>query len=589
MKTEKLLHCPNGMYVEESRGRRRISAPIEVVAFAHYEHKDGFVAVIRFEVDNAITYILCPRSVLRKSGMLLDLLDDGGFDGPLDRRDRQLLMKHLAAAKPAQRWVILRRTGWWGETYVLADRAYGPEAEQVFHEAAFCGRGFSVAPGSTSPATSMLGSAAYLGSADSLENWKAIVAAPVSGSSRIILCTLSALTAPLMLPLGLENGGFHFYGGSSAGKTTGGLLARSVFGRAVRAELTHWRGTEAGTETIAMESCDLLLVLDEIAQLDADQSKGGKRAREIVFHLCSGQPKARYGKFNQQLQNPTWRTFILSNGVAPLFDLATAAGLTRDAGDNVRLIDVPLAGDRTSIFDLEPLDSAEGEALCRELENAVGTRCYGTAGPALIEQFVENRDEHLRLLEAWMDDFVALAGVPETQNGGWERRFARRFAACYAVGLLAIKLDILPWSEELVQKAVVACYRDARQAIPSADTMLKEGLQRLRVRLDAAKIVDLREGCQEAMPEEVDDADGFRRSLEPKKSFFAITPDVFRSWFGDAQQLQLVLNDLDSEGLLMRQRSRTDIFTKQVKIAETGRKAYYYCLRGRVIRWLEKQ
>ena len=90
--------------------------------------------------------------------------------------------------------------------------------------------------------------------------------------------------------------------------------------------------------------------------------------------------------------------------------------------------------------------------------------------------------------------------MPETQNGGWERRFARRFAACYAVGLLAIKLDILPWSEELVQKAVVACYRDARQAMPNADAVLKVGLERLRVGLDAAQILDARKGRQKVTP-----------------------------------------------------------------------------------------
>jgi putative DNA primase/helicase len=392
-----------------------------------------------------------------------------------------------------------------------------------------------------------------------------------------------------MLPLRLENGGFHIYGGSSAGKTTGALHNRSVWGRAVRAELTHWRATEAGTETIAMENCDLLLILDEIAQLDGDQSKGGKRAREIVFHLCSGQPKARQGRFNQQLQSPTWRIFVLSTGVAPLNDLATAAGLTRDAGDNVRLIDVPLAGDRTSIFDLEPLDPVDGETRCRELEDAVGTRCYGTAGPAFIERFVENRDEYIRLLEGWMAEFVGLAGVPETQNGGWERRFVRRFAACYAVGLLAIKLDILPWSEELVQEAVVACYRDARQAIPSADAVLKVGLERLGDGLDTAEIIDTREGHPKATLRQIKNADGFRRSLTPKKSFFAIKPDVFRAWFDDAQQLQLVLNKLDTEGMLMRQPSRTDNFTKQVKIAKIEGKAYYYCVRGRIYRCLKQQ
>ena len=113
--------------------------------------------------------------------------------------------------------------------------------------------------------------------------------------------------------------------------------------------------------------------------------------------------------------------------------------------------------------------------------------------------------------------------------------------------------------------------------------------RRLRVGLEAAQIVDTRKVLPKATPEEIDDAGGFRRSLEPNKSFFAIKPDVFRAWFDDAQQLQLVLNKLDTEEMLMRQPSRTDTFTKQVKIAEAGGKAYYYCMYRRVIGWLEKQ
>ena len=116
--------------------------------------------------------------------------------------------------------------------------------------------------------------------------------------------------------------------------------------------------------------------------------------------------------------------------------------------------------------------------------------------------------------------------------------------------------------------------------------VLKEGLQRLRVGLDAAQILDAREGLDGIDTEEIAKADGFRRSLESKKSFLAIKPDAFRAWFDDAQQLQLVLNKLDSEEMLMRQPSRTDTFTKQVKIAEAGGKAYYYCMRWRIRRWL---
>ena len=44
MKHEKLRLCPDGVYVEEPTGKRRISAPIEVVAFGQYEHlKDPLI------------------------------------------------------------------------------------------------------------------------------------------------------------------------------------------------------------------------------------------------------------------------------------------------------------------------------------------------------------------------------------------------------------------------------------------------------------------------------------------------------------------------------------------------------------------
>lgn len=301
MKHEKLRLCPDGVYVEESTGKRRISARIEVVAFGQYEHSTTFVAIIRFDVGDTSSYFVCPRSVLRKPGVLLTDLDDRGFDWPLDRQDRQLLLKYLAAAKPSKQWTILRRTGRWENTYVLPNRAYGPKADQVCHEAALYGHGIGIGISNGSLAASLLGSAAYIGSAGTLEDWKITVAVRLSGSSRSILVILSAFTASLMHALDLENGGFHLFAFSSAGKTSAALYGRSVFGRAIRSELTTWKTTEAGSETIAMENCDLLLILDEIAQLDGDPVKAAKRAREIVFHLCSGQPKARQKGFNQQL------------------------------------------------------------------------------------------------------------------------------------------------------------------------------------------------------------------------------------------------------------------------------------------------
>ena len=90
------------MYVEEPTGRRRISAPIEVIAFAQYENTDSFVAIIRFDVGEATAYIICPLSDLRKSGILSDLLVNKGYDLPLDQDDRQLVLYYLSAASPSR-------------------------------------------------------------------------------------------------------------------------------------------------------------------------------------------------------------------------------------------------------------------------------------------------------------------------------------------------------------------------------------------------------------------------------------------------------------------------------------------------------
>jgi hypothetical protein len=54
-------------------------------------------------------------------------------------------------------------------------------------------------------------------------------------------------------------------------------------GRAVRSELTTWKATEAVSETTAIENCDLLLVPDEIAQLDAGRGTGGKNECATSF------------------------------------------------------------------------------------------------------------------------------------------------------------------------------------------------------------------------------------------------------------------------------------------------------------------
>jgi uncharacterized protein (DUF927 family) len=120
-------------------------------------------------------------------------------------------LPRLLVEAPTERRVrCVDRPGWHAGAFVLPERTIaGSIDEQLILQTR------AIAPAQTS---------------GSLEDWQLEVGAVCASSSRLTFALSAALAAPLLHIAGVENGGFHFRGPSSIGKTTMLKVAASLWG-----------------------------------------------------------------------------------------------------------------------------------------------------------------------------------------------------------------------------------------------------------------------------------------------------------------------------------------------------------------------
>jgi putative DNA primase/helicase len=110
----------------------------------------------------------------------------------------------------------------------------------------------------------------------------------------------------LLKPTHQEGGGFHIYGDSSKGKSTGMAVACSVFGDEIFKQ--SWRATSNGLEAASAMANDSLLALDEISECNP------KEIGAVVYALANGSGKQRANKNGRARAVTHWRIAVLSNG-----------------------------------------------------------------------------------------------------------------------------------------------------------------------------------------------------------------------------------------------------------------------------------
>lgn len=410
-----------------------VCAPLMVQARTRDDSANGWGYLLEFsDPDGNPKQWAMPVAMLSGEGAeWAARLADMGLEIAHGPAARNRVGQYIKGRRVTERATCTDRVGWHGGAYVLPNGCIG-EAE---------GRRYVF--------QSEAGMEDTFRQRGDLDTWRATVAAPCVGNSRFVFAVSCAFAGALLLPAGVESGGFHFRSGSSQGKTSALRIAASVWGRPDYVK--RWRTTDNALEATAVQHSDGLLILDEIAQLDA------AKAGECAYMLANEQEKGRNTRGGLNRRQRTWRLLFLSSGEVSLSTHMAEAGKRVMAGQEVRMVDIPLDAGQ-GMGGVEALHGHATPGALVEAMTGAAARCYGVAGRSWLEWACSHQAGLAERLAAMVDELRA----DMLPNGGGEqvRRVARRFALVAAAGELASEAGITGWPAGTASAGVRRCFDD---------------------------------------------------------------------------------------------------------------------------------
>lgn len=352
--------------------------------------------------------------------------------------------------------------------------------------------------------------------AGTLDGWREHIAAKASGNPVLVLAISLAFAGPLLEPLGLEGGGVHLRGASSAGKSTALRVAASVWG--APGFVGSWRATANGLESVAAVANGTLLALDEMGEVS------GRDAGAAAYMLANGRGKSRASRSGAARASACWTVLFLSTGEIGLADKMAEAGERARAGQAVRLIDIAADGRAFGIFD-DIHGAAGGARFADDLKRAAAEN-HGKAGPTFVEMLLQDMERHRAGLRTLIQEIAAvLISKFDLEGDGQSTRVAHRLALIGAAGELATQFGITGWSKGEASEAVMEALRlwlDGRGG--SGPSEAREAIRRTRdfiCRHGASRFERLGEDGL-ILGQIVHDRAGWM-----DKEYFYITPDVW--------------------------------------------------------------
>jgi uncharacterized protein (DUF927 family) len=378
-----------------------------------------------------------------------------------------------------------------------------------------------------------------------LADWKREIGNSVSPHTLLVFGICAAFAGPLLMPAGVVGLGVHFYGKSSLGKTTLLQCATSVWssGSESGKYLTNWQSTPNALEILAMLASDTTLPVDEMSAGDPD------KVFEIVYRILNGVGRSRLNANASLREIPTWRVTVISTGEKSMKEKLAERGRKALAGQEVRLINVPV-GDNGVLIDHDK----PGEVIDR-LKAAAGT-FYGTAGPAFVRRLTSdpNRykpEEIRRRAHAIRAGWVTQDASPEVGRAAWS------FAVVALAGELAIEFGIVDWAPGAAQaaaKAVFDSWVEERggQATSASDEDLRATLRKT-VLAEAARFTNV-EDLRDARGQEIElRASGKRLGFvkgRGKERKWLFSYDTWNEVFGGEQRGAAAIKLFAADGFL---------------------------------------
>lgn len=364
------------------------------------------------------------------------LLNEGLRVGS-SRKAKERLSDFIQASNPPVRARCVNRPGWHGGAYVDVAGAIGaPDGEEIILQTgADWPRGVE--------------------SSGTLEDWKSQIGQHCRQNPLLLFAASVAFAAKLLFPLRLENAGFHLRGTSSKGKTTLIQVAASVEGDGAEKGgfIENWRATANGLEAVCERHNDSILPIDELAQCDP------RVAAEAAYLIANGQGKGRMNRTVTARRRASWRTVTLSSGEISLAGHVLQAGKRVRAGQEVRLLDMPIGKRQFGVFD-SVNGFSSGQAFADHLKVAAG-QFYGIPGREFVRKLIADDPDFSQIRIAFSiflsDDIAKLAPAGSSSE---VTRAAAKFGLVAFAGETATAYGLTGWEEGDAKSAAIELFKE---------------------------------------------------------------------------------------------------------------------------------
>jgi putative DNA primase/helicase len=395
-----------------------ICSPLTIDYQTHDIHGNNYGRLLTFTNTTGVKrHWAMPMELLAGDGTALqkELLSMGVAIAPTQRA--KLFMQYLQWAPPKNTKRCVLQVGWADKSFVFPDLVIGSD-DIIFQSAHRSLEAF--------------------GQRGTTEEWRDDIGSLAVGNPMLTLALCAAFAAPLLHICPAENGGIHFFGDSSTGKSTMLRAAASVWGSPEY--VGSWRATANGMEGASSLRNDCLLALDEISECNP------KEVGAIVYAAGNGRGKTRARASGDVKPIVTFRNFIVSTGERTISAVMEEAGDRAKAGQLVRMLDIPV-GRKHGCFD-ELHTFASGSAMSDAIRNR-SAQFYGTVGRQFVAYLVKMQET----VPAHFEQIKNMPMFTPDDDHGQAKRIAQRFALLALAGEIATESGITGWNQGVATAA----------------------------------------------------------------------------------------------------------------------------------------
>jgi hypothetical protein len=279
------------------------------------------------------------------------------------------------------------------------------------------------------------------------------------GNSRLIFAAALSFVGPCCKPFRLRAPGCQAVGIDGSGKTIFLIVAGATFGGVPASTLgfgSAWNGTPNGLEDYGPAHRDTLMALDETSLLPTDPKGRTLAFGEALMRLAQGQGKKRYG-----LGIDRWSNVLVSSSNFSVYALLDAKRREKYGAYTDRLIDIPTPNHSASFF--EELHGFKDSSKFGKYLFDLATHNFGYPIRVFLYRLTAELDRDREGFTAFVNGNIgkyenAAEGIKSSRPS--VLRVHGYFATVYAVGCLAIRFKILPFTEAELRAAVLSCHRD---------------------------------------------------------------------------------------------------------------------------------